>query len=102
MDLGIIWDVFTNTIEAAEALDVDRPFRDRLAAARTRLAPYHIGADGALLEWAHDLPGADREHRHFSHLYGLFPGRQITERNTPALFAAARRALEARGDGGTG
>ena len=73
-----------------------------LAAARARLAPYHIGADGALLEWAHDLPGADREHRHFSHLFGLFPGRQITERGTPALFAAARRALEARGDGGTG
>ena len=102
MDLGIIWDVFTNTIEAADVLGTDRAFRDRVAAARARLAPYHIGPDGALLEWAHDLPGADREHRHFSHLYGLFPGRQITERGTPALFAAARRALEARGDGGTG
>lgn len=102
MDLAIIWDVFTNTLEAAEVLGVDRRFRDRLERARARLAPYHINADGALLEWSHDLPGAEPEHRHLSHLFGLFPGRQITPHSTPALFAAARRALELRGDGGTG
>lgn len=102
MDLALIWDLFTNTIEAADALAHDRPFRDRLAQARRRLAPYRIDARGALQEWSHDLPGAEPEHRHFSHLFGLFPGRQITAASTPDLFAAARRSLELRGDGGTG
>ena len=36
-----------------------------------------------------------------SHLYGLFPGNQISPR-TKELFAAARRTLELRGDVGTG
>jgi alpha-L-fucosidase 2 len=104
MDLALIWDLFTNTIEATDALALasDRPFRDRLAQARNRLAPYRIDARGALQEWSHDLPGAEPEHRHFSHLFGLFPGRQITAGSTPDLFAAARRSLELRGDGGTG
>jgi alpha-L-fucosidase 2 len=102
MDLALIWDLFTNTIEAADALKLDRPFRDRLEQARRRLAPYRIDARGALQEWSHDLPGAEPEHRHFSHLFGLFPGRQITAASTPDLFAAARRSLELRGDGGTG
>lgn len=102
MDLALIWDLFTNTIEAADALAIDRPFRDRLEQARKRLAPYRIDARGALQEWSHDYPGAEPEHRHFSHLFGLFPGRQITAASTPDLFAAARRSLELRGDGGTG
>jgi alpha-L-fucosidase 2 len=102
MDLALIWDLFTNTIEAADALAIDRQFRDRLEQARGRLAPYRIDARGALQEWSHDFPGAEPEHRHFSHLFGLFPGWQITAAATPDLFAAARRSLELRGDGGTG
>ena len=102
MDLALTWDVFTNTIQAADVLGLDREFRDRLQRARGRLASYRIGPDGALQEWSHELAGAEPEHRHFSHLFGLFPGRQITPEGTPALFAAARRGLELRGDGGTG
>ena len=80
----------------------ERPrFHGRLAQALARLLPYHINAAGALQEWAEDFQPAEREHRHFSHLFGVFPGRQITPA-TPALFAAARRSLELRGDGGTG
>jgi alpha-L-fucosidase 2 len=102
MDLALIWDLFTNTMEAAGALSIDGPFRARLEQARGRLVPYRIDARGALQEWSHDFPGAEPEHRHFSHLFGLFPGRQITAASTPDLFAAARRSLELRGDGGTG
>lgn len=100
MDLALIWDLFTNTIEAAATLQTDARLRDELSRARDRLAPYRLAADGSLQEWAHGLPGAEPEHRHFSHLFGLFPGRQIVQ-GTP-LFAAARRSLELRGDGGTG
>ena len=100
MDLALIWDLFTNTIEATDVLQIDAAFRDQLSRARGRLSPNLIGADGSLQEWSHGLPGAEPEHRHFSHLFGVFPGRQIVQ-GTP-LFAAARRSLELRGDGGTG
>ncbi len=102
MDLALIWDLFTNTIQSSEILGIDSAFRDRLNRARTRLAPYRIGPDDALQEWSHGLPGAEPHHRHFSHLFGLFPGRELTAEGTPALFAAARRSLELRGDEGTG
>ncbi len=102
MDLGIIWDLFTNTIESSETLNTDDVLRARLVAARARLAPYRIADDGSLHEWSHDLPGAAPKHRHLSHLFGLYPGRQITPQGSPHLFAAARRSLELRGDDGTG
>lgn len=100
MDLALVWDLFTNTIDAARTLAIDRSFQEDLERALSRLAPYRVGRDGALQEWSHNFPGAEPEHRHFSHLFGLFPGRQIVP-GTP-LFAAARRSLELRGDGGTG
>ena len=70
-----------------------------------RLAPMRIGRDGRLQEWLDDLPDADPGHRHMSHLFGLYPGSQITPRATPELAAAARKVLEvrlARGGGHTG
>jgi alpha-L-fucosidase 2 len=102
MDRALVWDLFTNTIAAAEALGVDAPFRRRLAAARDRLAPYRVGARGQLQEWARDWPEQDPRHRHFSHLFGVHPGRELTPERTPGLFAAARRAMELRGDEATG
>ena len=100
MDLALIWDLFRNLQQAEEALG-RTTLSPRLEQALARLLPYHVNASGAIQEWAEDLQPAEKEHRHFSHLFGLFPGRQITPA-TPLLFAAARRSLEQRGDGGTG
>jgi alpha-L-fucosidase 2 len=102
MDMALIRDLFTNVIEASEALRTDGSFRRRLAAARERLYPYQIGSKGQILEWFREFPESDPHHRHFSHLWGLYPGRQITKEGTPDLFAAARRSLELRGDEATG
>jgi alpha-L-fucosidase 2 len=102
MDMAIIWDLFTNCIEAAEILGIDEAFRIELESARARLYPPQIGQHGQLQEWYLDWDDPEDHHRHVSHLFGLHPGRQITPWATPDLFAAAQRSLELRGDGGTG
>jgi alpha-L-fucosidase 2 len=102
MDHQIIRELFANTMHAAEVLDVDAPFRERVAAARARIAPNQIGRYGQLQEWLEDVDDTTNQHRHVSHLWGLHPGREITRDGTPALYAAARRSLLYRGDGGTG
>ena len=102
MDLALIWDLFTNLLDAAAVLKVDAPFASTLESTLAKLLPYHVNGNGAMQEWFEDFKPAETEHRHISFLFGLFPGRQITAEQTPALFAAARKALELRGDGGTG
>ena len=102
MDMAIIRELFTNTVEAARLLDDDDGLIARLREALPRLLPYQIGQHGQLQEWSVDWDDPTDDHRHVSHLYGLHPGNQITKRQTPQLFAAARRSLELRGDGGTG
>ena len=102
MDLALIWDLFTNLIDAINVLKVDAPFAKSLDDARSKLLPYRVNGKGALQEWFEDFKPSEPEHRHISFLFGLFPGRQITPESTPALFGAARKALEQRGDGGTG
>lgn len=102
MDMAIIWDLFTNCIDATRALEIDTDFRNQLETARARLLGPQIGRLGQLQEWSMDWDDPQDEHRHTSHLFGLHPGRQISSRGTPALFDAARRSLELRGDGGTG
>jgi alpha-L-fucosidase 2 len=102
MDMQILRDLFANTIQAAEVLGVDEELRSKLADARKRLAPMQVGRHGQLREWLEDWDDPTNQHRHLSHLYGLFPSSQITPRGTPKLFAAARRSLEFRGDGATG
>jgi alpha-L-fucosidase 2 len=105
-DQEIIWDLFNNTVEAADALG-DVKYRDQIAAMRDKLAAPRVGSWGQLLEWMEekkdtvlDKPGDT--HRHVSHLFGLFPGRQISPAKTPELAAAARVSLDSRGDAGTG
>jgi alpha-L-fucosidase 2 len=104
MDMAIIWDLFGNCIAASGILGIDAELRAELAAARARLLPPQVGAAGQLQEWKEDwdLAAPERHHRHMSHLFGLHPGRQITQRDTPELCAAARRSLELRGDESTG
>jgi alpha-L-fucosidase 2 len=104
LDMQLLRDLFANTIKAAAILGVDEAFREELAAARSALAPNRIGSDGQLQEWLEDwdLQAPERNHRHVSHLYGLYPGRNIDRRDTPELAAAVQRSLELRGDRGTG
>ncbi|MBC7784065.1 MAG: glycoside hydrolase family 95 protein [Burkholderiales bacterium] len=101
MDMSIIWELFTDCLEASRALDVDREFAARVEAARAKLYPLKIGSRGQLQEWFQDFKEEDVHHRHVSHLFGVYPGRQITSA-TPEFFNAARRVLEIRGDDGTG
>ena len=102
MDLEICWDVFNNLIEASRVLDTDRDLRKRWQHYRDHLHPLQIGARGNLMEWYKDWMDTEPHHRHVSHLYGIYPGRQLSPVTTPELAAAARKTLELRGDGGTG
>jgi len=102
MDISIIWDLFTNLIEASDVLAIDKDFRDLLIASRKKLYPLHIGKKGNLQEWNKDWEDVEVHHRHVSHLFGLHPGREISPIKTPELAAAARKTLEIRGDEGTG
>ncbi|MCF0054870.1 glycosyl hydrolase family 95 catalytic domain-containing protein [Dyadobacter sp. CY356] len=102
MDMSIIWDLFTNLIEASERLGTDADFRKLLIEKRSKLFPLQIGNRGNLQEWYKDWKDDEPEHRHISHMFGLFPGRQISPLVTPVYAAAARKTMEIRGDGGTG
>jgi alpha-L-fucosidase 2 len=102
MDHQILRDLFARTIAAAEILGVDSAWRDTLSDLRAKLAPNQVGRLGQLQEWLEDRDDPNDHHRHVSHLWGLHPGSEITRDGTPALFAAARRSLELRGDEGTG
>jgi alpha-L-fucosidase 2 len=102
MDMAIIWDLFTNLIDASKELNEDQAFREKLIDKRKQLYPLHIGKKGNLQEWYKDWEDPEPNHRHVSQLFGLYPGRQIAPITTPVLAAAARRTLELRGDDGTG
>jgi alpha-L-fucosidase 2 len=104
MDMQILRDLFASTIQAATTLGIDEDFRKQLATARARLAPNQVGSAGQLQEWLEDwdMQAPEIHHRHVSHLYGLYPGRDIHRRDTPALAAAVKKSLEIRGDKATG
>ena len=101
MDMSIIRDLFRNCLEAAQVLGIDNDFTKRVATAQAKLLPLQVGSRGQLQEWAADLQETDVNHRHTSHLFGVYPGREITP-DTPQFFAAAKKSLEIRGDDGTG
>jgi alpha-L-fucosidase 2 len=96
MDQQVIWDLFTNALEAAKELGIDDDFVRRVRDSRGQLLGPQIGSDGRLMEWAEPFKDAEPGHRHLSHLFALYPGRQITLRGTPELAAAARKSLEFR------
>ena len=99
MDLQIIWDLFTNCIEAASVLGVEDEWVQQVKAAKDRLHPMQIGKYGQLQEWLIDYEDVEPHHRHVSHLYGAYPGNQITE---GPLLDAVKQSLNRRGDEGTG
>jgi alpha-L-fucosidase 2 len=96
MDIALIRELFTNCIAASKQLGIDAEFADKLEAARARLLPYRIGKYGQLQEWSVDFEESTPGQRHMSHMYPLYPGNQITPRDTPELAKAARVSLERR------
>ena len=98
MDNQLAREIFDHVITASEILGVDADFRNQLKETKAKLAPNRIGSDGRLMEWLEEYEEYDPQHRHYSHLYGLYPGNQITLRGTPDLAEAARKSLEVRGD----
>jgi len=102
MDMGIIKDLFENTIEASKILNTDADFRQTVSTAEKQLLPFKIGSKGQLQEWYKDFEDEDPHHRHTSHLYALHPANLISPLKTPELADAANKTLELRGDDGTG
>lgn len=103
MDLEIIHNLLTNCIQASKILHTDAGFRKECEATLKRIPGIRISEKtGRILEWAEDYEEVEPHHRHTSHLFGLHPGNQITVVGTPELAEAARKTLNARGDGGTG
>jgi Glycosyl hydrolase family 95 catalytic domain/Glycoside hydrolase family 95, C-terminal domain len=102
MDHQIIRDLFKNCEAASEILQTDAAFRQTLQAKYKQIAPNQIGKYGQLQEWMQDVDDPKNNHRHVSHLWGVFPGTDITWDRSPELMKAARQSLIFRGDGGTG
>jgi alpha-L-fucosidase 2 len=104
MDNQILRDLFNAYLAACEQLGVTSDMQEEARSARDRLPPHRIGKAGQLQEWMEDwdMEVPEINHRHVSHLYGLFPSQQITLDQTPDLAAAARKSLELRRDETTG
>ena len=100
MDISILRELFGLYLKACEILGVE-DFTNAVKNVLQKLPAYKIGKEGQLQEWFYDYPEADINHRHISHLFGLYPGNQIHKENEP-LIEACRTSLERRGDKGTG
>ncbi len=101
-DLAMIRQCLADTRDAAIVLNTDPEFVKEIDAALSKIAPYKIGKAGQLQEWAQDFKEQDPQHRHQSHLYGLYPGHHISIAETPELAKAAAKSLEIKGDNTTG
>ena len=102
MDNQMVYDLFCNTIQAAQIMNEETAFTDSLRATARHLAPMQVGRWGQLQEWMEDWDDPNDHHRHVSHLWGLYPGRQISAYHSPVLFEAAKKSLTSRGDHSTG
>jgi alpha-L-fucosidase 2 len=101
-DLAMIRELFSNVIDADKILKQDPGFSTQLKQALADLHPYQVGQKGNLQEWYYDWADNDPNHRHVSHLFGLYPGSSITMSKQPALANAVKRSLELRTNNGTG
>ncbi len=102
MDNQIVRDVLTQALEASKILGEDEAYQQKLSKAISKLPPMKVGQYGQLQEWRGDLDDPRDEHRHISHLYGLYPSNQISPYTTPDLWKAAGVTLQQRGDQATG
>jgi len=101
-DLAMIRECLLDVRSAARVLHRDALYCDTIDQVLARLYPYQVGRDGNLQEWYHDWPDAEPQHRHQSHLFGLYPGHHITLDSTPQLAQACARTLAVKGDNTTG
>ena len=103
MDNQIVFDVLNTALQATEILDKDNEiYIARLRKAIDQLPPMQIGRHGQLQEWLIDADDPRDQHRHISHLYGLYPSNQISPYTNPELFTASANTLNQRGDMATG
>ncbi|HWJ91673.1 MAG TPA: glycoside hydrolase family 95 protein [Flavisolibacter sp.] len=102
MDMSIIRELFTAVAKTSDILRRYPEFRNEVERAKAKLYPFHIGQYGQVQEWFQDWDDPNDKHRHISHLFGLYPGSQITVGATPELAAAAKQSLIHRGDVSTG
>ena len=102
MDNQLAFDILMNTMQAAKTLNEDAAYIAKLKQTADRLPPMQIGRYNQLQEWLHDADDPKNDHRHVSHLYGLYPGDQVSPYRHPALFQAAKKSLLYRGDEATG
>ena len=102
MDNQIVFDLFNKTAKAGKIIGENRQYISTLNNMAAQLPPMQIGKFSQLQEWVTDRDDPNSDHRHVSHLYGLYPSNQITANETPELFEAARNSLNYRGDQATG
>lgn len=102
MDNQLVRELLTNLLSAAKVLDIENEWTSKARAVLPRLAPHQVSPKGYLQEWLEDYEEIEPQHRHVSHLYGLYPGNQISTHTTPELAEAAKATLNRRGDAGTG
>lgn len=102
IDIQILTDLFGYYMETENILELDPNFSAKVKESRNRLAPPQIGRDGTLQEWTEDLAQMEDKHRHFSHLYGLYPGNVISAKRTPQFIEGCKAVLNQRGDGAKG
>ena len=102
MDNQIITDLYSEVLAAAKVLGNNNPLLSTISDQLKQIPPMQIGSWGQLQEWLDDVDDPEDDHRHFSHLYGVYPSDQISPFRTPDLFKAAKKSLDARGDVSTG
>lgn len=102
MDNQMVYDVLKNTAEAARVLGKDAEFAAALDALKAKLTPYKIGQYGQVQEWQEDWDRENTSHRHLSHLWGVYPGNQISAYENQTLFSGAYKSLVGRGDAARG
>ncbi len=102
IDMQILYDLFGYYLQASDVLKKNSTFINEVKQAREKLVPPQIGSNGSLQEWADDWKSLEENHRHFSHMYGLYPGKVLYEKRTPALIDSYKKVLEERGDESTG
>ena len=102
MDVQIVSELYDAVCQSADILGIDEAFSDSLRKAKSHFPPMQVSEQGYLQEWLQDYKEVEPQHRHVSHLFGLYPGTMLTQTKTPELMDACRKTLRRRGDEGTG